>query len=220
MKACRVCGEAKPLDEFPRSRRNKDGRAGLCTLCNRAKVRAWQKANPERERARVRAWVNANADQVRERAAERRAANREHYNELSRQWQLANPQKRLETSRAYTARNLERERARKLAYFHALPPETRRARQRAWKAANPEKVRADNHARRANRYDDEGIEYIAILLNDPCSYCGTITVGTVTVDHIDALSRGGANEWQNITAACWSCNSSKHTKSLLEYLAA
>ena len=50
-KDCRVCRETKPLEEFPRNRRRKDGRDGRCSVCNRAAAKAWQAANPERVRA-------------------------------------------------------------------------------------------------------------------------------------------------------------------------
>jgi hypothetical protein len=39
-KRCAHCGEIKPLDEFVRNRRNKDGRGSYCYPCHRAKGRA------------------------------------------------------------------------------------------------------------------------------------------------------------------------------------
>ena len=48
MKQCGTCGDTKPLDQFYRSQRNKDGRQYHCKLCGNRKRREWAKANPER----------------------------------------------------------------------------------------------------------------------------------------------------------------------------
>jgi len=43
-----------------------------------------------------------------------------------------------------------------------------------------------------------------------CQYCETqITQATVTMDHVIPISRGGKTCWENIVAACGSCNSKK-----------
>lgn len=41
-----------------------------------------------------------------------------------------------------------------------------------------------------------------------CQYCGT-TAPTLTVDHIIPRSRGGSDQWDNLTTACVSCNNRK-----------
>lgn len=55
---------------------------------------------------------------------------------------------------------------------------------------------------------------IKLLLSDPCSYCGG---AGGEIDHIDALGDSG---WQNLTAACRSCNSSKDRLPILRHLLA
>ena len=39
-----------------------------------------------------------------------------------------------------------------------------------------------------------------------------------TIDHIDPLSRGINNGWENLTAACGTCNYSNHDSGLLLFL--
>lgn len=63
--------------------------------------------------------------------------------------------------------------------------------------------------------DELAIEYADVLLLDPCSYCGA---PADTIDHIEPVIDGGTNEWCNLTAACASCNSSKHARPLLIFL--
>jgi 5-methylcytosine-specific restriction endonuclease McrA len=58
-------------------------------------------------------------------------------------------------------------------------------------------------------------EYARILRGDPCVYCGA---RASDIDHIDAISRGGAHAWDNLTAACHGCNVSKYSELLLALL--
>lgn len=57
--------------------------------------------------------------------------------------------------------------------------------------------------------------YKAMLMGDPCSYCGG---EGGTIDHITARTAGGKHEYDNYTGACQSCNSSKHNVPLLPFL--
>lgn len=43
MKTCAHCGEEKPLDEFNRNRRTKDGRDHRCKPCHRKASTEWQR---------------------------------------------------------------------------------------------------------------------------------------------------------------------------------
>jgi excisionase family DNA binding protein len=71
--------------------------------------------------------------------------------------------------------------------------------------------------RRAERVseDDPLAAYRAILYRDPCSYCGA---DAEHIDHIVSRHRGGADEWDNLTASCARCNLDKRTRSLLAFV--
>ena len=45
-----------------------------------------------------------------------------------------------------------------------------------------------------------------------CQYCGT--PGDLTFDHVVPRARGGVTSWENVVAACSSCNLKKGSKSL------
>ncbi|MEM9845271.1 MAG: HNH endonuclease [Pseudomonadota bacterium] len=45
-----------------------------------------------------------------------------------------------------------------------------------------------------------------------CQYCGA--TGDLTFDHVVPRSRGGTTTWENVVAACGSCNLKKGAKSL------
>lgn len=48
-----------------------------------------------------------------------------------------------------------------------------------------------------------------------CAYCGTsLTLGSLTFDHVIPQSKGGKTTWLNCVSACSPCNSRKSNKSL------
>lgn len=51
--------------------------------------------------------------------------------------------------------------------------------------------------------------------NLSCAYCGR--EHKLTMDHIVAVSKGGATDVSNIIPACQSCNSSKQDKDMIEW---
>lgn len=114
-----------------------------------------------------------------------------------------------------------RERARKnkrYLYFREYRQENLeqvRANEERYRRRNRHKEAARRHKRRVMPIDDTAVEYIAILQKDVCSYCGN---SGGTIDHIVAITEGGTNDWDNLTAACLSCNSSKKTESLVWFL--
>lgn len=87
-KRCTSCAADKPVAEFHKQARGRFGVSSICKPCNKAKVYAYRKANPEKIKeiaARYRAahidevrerfqdWKDANPDYERERYARRRA---------------------------------------------------------------------------------------------------------------------------------------------------
>jgi 5-methylcytosine-specific restriction endonuclease McrA len=51
--------------------------------------------------------------------------------------------------------------------------------------------------------------------NYTCQYCGRNT-GALTIDHVIPRSRGGQHTWNNVVAACPSCNHRKGGRTLEE----
>lgn len=217
-KTCRDCGHVGPEDDFPRMTKSRDGRMNICVECNRRRARDWGRANPERVAERSRVWVAANKERVSENGRAYRQANRERVNENSRRWSAENREKRRAIARASDERHREKRRAASREHAKRVDPEKSREQQRMWKRANREKVAYGNHMRRARSTKDPEayMEYVAILHADPCAYCGE---AAGHIDHIVPIARGGTNDWDNLTAACGRCNSSKWAKPLLTFIA-
>lgn len=55
-KTCTKCREEKPLTDFYRKAREKDGYAGNCKSCANAARKRWEQANPDKLRERTYRW--------------------------------------------------------------------------------------------------------------------------------------------------------------------
>jgi 5-methylcytosine-specific restriction endonuclease McrA len=105
---------------------------------------------------------------------------------------------------------------------HARNPEKTNAQTAAWRARHPDQWRNIVRRRAERRANAVGANpvlddlYANILRGDPCAYCGS---AGDAIDHVVPLAAGGAGDWHNLTAACRSCNSSKHASPLFPWLA-
>ena len=74
----------------------------------------------------------------------------------------------------------------------------------------PDVIRLVNYVRIPREAHRRKITRRAVLARDSwtCQYCGTKKSG-LTVDHVIPRSRGGKSVWENIVAACASCNRRK-----------
>lgn len=101
-------------------------------------------------------------------------------------------------------------------------PEYYKQYDKQYRETHPEKGRASDARRRARKLNamqgdpQEIYDYGLILRQDPCSYCNN---PAKAIDHIIPLAKNGNHSWDNLTAACQGCNSSKRDKSFLFWLA-
>jgi 5-methylcytosine-specific restriction endonuclease McrA len=74
----------------------------------------------------------------------------------------------------------------------------------------PDVIRLVNYVRIPREAHRRKITRRAVLARDAwtCQYCGSTKSG-LTVDHVIPRSRGGTSTWENIVAACASCNRKK-----------
>jgi 5-methylcytosine-specific restriction endonuclease McrA len=156
---------------------------------DRVRQREWERRYRERHPGRARAYYVAHRDIL---AVKKRAYYLAHRAEaLARQtaWRLAHP----DYQRAYAASNRER-----------MAAIENRHRSRAVNAPG-------SHTLQEWR---EKLELFAGC----CVYCGRDDV-PMTRDHRIPLERGGSDAISNILPACASCNSRKHTRTDVEFLA-
>ena len=74
----------------------------------------------------------------------------------------------------------------------------------------PDVIRLVNYVRIPREAHRRKITRRAVLARDAwtCQYCGSTKAG-LTVDHVIPRSRGGKSVWENIVAACATCNRRK-----------
>lgn len=88
---------------------------------------------------------------------------------------------------------------------------------------NPEQAKHRSDLRRLRESTAEGsyssadIMKIREELGNCCAYCGLMLNNNGHVDHKTPLAKGGNNLIENLTLACFQCNTEKHAKTVLEY---
>jgi 5-methylcytosine-specific restriction endonuclease McrA len=150
--------------------------------------------------ARTNAYKRQNADKIRERRAADTGAQRERF----ARWTAANPEKNRERHARYRSEN----------------PGKIRAFKREWARSNPDKVSAYASRRRARvaggAYEPYSRAEIFAAYGGACAYCDD---PAEHLDHVKAISRGGADAAHNLLPACAPCNLGKGAKSLAEWAA-
>lgn len=106
----------------------------------------------------------------------------------------------------------------RIAYIRSRQP-ARTAYTREWRKNNPAQVRNGKikrlEAESLGRVSDRDWRRLKNRYQGRCAYCGVKC--RATMDHVVPLHRGGRHTIGNILPACQSCNSSKHTKYLVEW---
>lgn len=182
----------------------------------RAYMRAYYEANKERLTEYHREYTKAHRARINERSKKYRDANRERVRDRQRAYYLANKAEIDAYQAAYQARNKERLQDYWARYYlDRIDQYTVRNREYRQSPAGKEADRAKRMRRRGAPMDAKAKEWVAVLLNDPCVYCGG---EADTIDHIEPISAGGSGEWDNLAAACRKCNSTKNDRPLLIHL--
>lgn len=97
-------------------------------------------------------------------------------------------------------------------------------RSKQWSKENPDKKIEQRHRRVARLYGQlefdlpkNFLSLLKELQNDKCAYCLRSDT-KLTVEHMIPISRGGKHCFSNVILACTTCNFSKHSKTLEEWL--
>lgn len=188
-------GAEKPIDQFGKDKRMKDGLASWCKTCVKEYKKSWRQANLSRVAEKEREWVINNPEKVRakqkrhydlnreKRASQSRkyqSANQEKVAQRHSQWRKDNPDKVREYSANRRATTKERTRVQPISGFWTAL---------LWFYGNP----------RCMNPDCKTPERMASL------------------DHVVALENGGWHEFSNWQVLCTSCNSSKQHLRTVDY---
>lgn len=131
-KRCSTCKETKPVSEFYKNRRAKDGLASNCKMCGDESTRRYRKNNREKVSERKRRYYEANKEKIAERVRRYQEANKEKMAEKSRRYYEAN---RSQFSRS-SVKSMRKSNNRSLEFAHRKG--------QPWKDWEDEFVLADN----------------------------------------------------------------------------
>lgn len=203
VKACTKCGITKPLDQFHRENRTKDGRRANCKQCVSALGKQYREQNHEHIIERQRQWREQNRDYAikynREYQdknpdywPEHRKKNKQRRNEYSKQYFVANRDRLLEARRVHRKQKPE---------MNNLAIRRRRARK---------------HGAVQQRW------VVDSTLGAPglCWWCGNhLDPERTHIDHVMPISLGGPAKPSNEVLACQLCNQRKNRKHPLVWVA-
>lgn len=204
-KRCTKCGKAKPKSEFCRNKRMQDGLQGHCKDCNRQ----YRSENAEKKRAYARQWRAQNVEKLRAYERKYRAKNADTQRAYHRQYYKQNVDKKRAYALQYRSENAE-----KLRAYHHQYLNTDHG-----KLIN----RASGQRYRARKLNATGthtahdIEAVKLAQTDKrgrliCAWCHKPITGEYHVDHWIPLSKGGANDADNLRIMHATCNQSKRDK--------
>lgn len=93
MKTCSFCGTTKPLLDFHKNVRRRDGCANECKVCAGERVKKWREDNPDKFKAAQQAHYAKTAEAQRQRAKQWHHVNKEKAKQSAAQWRAANAEK-------------------------------------------------------------------------------------------------------------------------------
>lgn len=190
-KVCTRCKVDTPLGQMGKASRSKDGYNIYCKGCIRDMSQKQRHENPELNRARQAAYRESHRSHERARGLKRYYSQKDRLLELNRARRKRDSEHVREIERVSYERNKERRR----------PAKNARQSFRNRLFSNPPYLILEKELRR--------------LLNSDCLACGTHD--RISIDHIIPLSRGGSHSIGNLQPLCVTCNSSKNSKTVMEW---
>jgi 5-methylcytosine-specific restriction endonuclease McrA len=218
-KRCAGCKIIKPLEDFYRYAKQKDGRGPYCKPCDKERVIRWQKANPDKKAASDnRQWQKPERKSAQKiRTQKYFAANKE--SELARlaSWVKLNPDAPKKAAARYKQKYPQRVVAAQRKYHQNNETYRRNIRLRGQVAYALKREMDSTGTNTDNGNLITRLKWIEVLnaFGNVCCYCGSD--GPLTIEHLTPLSRGGDNQVGNIAPACKSCNRKKWYKTLDEF---
>lgn len=208
-KKCTGCNTNKPITHFVKCKdKSKAGKLGVssrCKPCRNLQTIKWRLLNKEKLKRdnKTRYWKNRDAQL--EYCKKWRAQNKERVKFLKDKWKKENPIKHKAMVRASNKKNSV----------------SKSLRDKEYRKLNPEKISAHmkNRKARARMATAKSIQTSALvsLFKPNCEYCGVPTPKP-TLDHVVPLKNGGKHEISNLKSVCLSCNASKGSKSLGDFI--
>lgn len=181
-----------------------------------------QHVNPESHEYN-KAHVAARGDEYTKMRAAYREKNRQRINAYAADYYAKNAEERRAYAKANREQNPE-QRRQACRQWRAENPDKQKEAVERWRLENPQADTVHRNRRRARKASVGGklsADIVAVLTKrqgGKCAYCGECLSKGRHLDHKTPLSRGGANDDENVQLTCPPCNLSKHAKTHEEFL--
>jgi len=142
--------------------------------------------------------------------------------ENTKAWCAANKNERVKYMAIYRKKHKDKIAKSKAAYWENNKDKVAKC-NAAWRDSNPEKSRCINRARRARILNAEGrhtvadVRRIFAAQRGKCAHCRISIKAGYHVDHIQPISRGGANWPRNLQLLCAPCNLRKNAADPIDF---
>lgn len=202
IKVCTKCSIEKPLNEYHKDKKAKDGRMNICKKCKAKYDKKYVSENRDKVNERQRAFSRANVGRYAEYNKIYTETHREHTLAYSREYYSKNKIQINKNSREHNAYST---------------PESRKKRYESDKANA--KIRM--HKYKARKKDLKATltkaqwDSCVIYFNRECAYCGEDS--NICQEHVIPVFSGGSYSSDNIVPACKRCNSSKCNRELEQW---
>jgi hypothetical protein len=90
IKICSKCGIEKPLSDFNKRKRNKDGLNSYCRECVSLENKSYRKNNQEKIKIKKKEWYQENRETAIQKVKDRVAKNKESISEYKKEWYQKN----------------------------------------------------------------------------------------------------------------------------------
>jgi hypothetical protein len=218
MKSCSKCKAERPLDEFSKHAKEKDGLYSQCKECARQSAKA--RYSPEKYKLRKFITKVRNCNQCgAPYQGDRCKPCRKKY---QAKYALENAEKARKKVAAWRAADPDRARE-SWARSYVLNAEKRRKSASVYRAANADRRRIWEQNREAKKrlggtLSVDLMERLFRLQKGKCACCGEPLGANFNIDHIMPLALGGENTDNNIQLLRKLCNQRKHAKHPVAYM--
>lgn len=183
-KRCSRCGEVKPISEFYRNKRYKDGLMSECKACSIARVSEYNAIHKEEKKAYNAEYYQANKDAIRKQIAEYYQDNKKKIKAYNAEYYQENKDKK----KAYNA-NYKDPQKNPMGYAKYMV--------KGYRQMDIERGFDDSKTITAEWFLEN-------IMYRPCAHCGLLKVGAIGANR---LNNNIGHEASNLEPCCMPCNS-------------
>ena len=219
-KICTKCKAIKELTKFTKKASNKNGIRSECKDCQQAYNKKYGQDNRETIKIKKKLYYNKNKEIILKKQSIYYYNHKKERTAYYNGWKKENKHIIVKNKKDYAEKNKDKIKEGQKEYYKNNN-DILKLKSKIWKKNNPDKVRHHSRVRRARKkfvdehFDEICEKFVYSRFNYRCFNCGS--ENNLTIDHHYCLNDGYALDIDNAVVLCQSCNSSKRSKSPLDF---